>query len=99
LGDGRLHGHPSLFNGGGGHWRRWCARLFHLDQWWGRRARLLNHGGHGQPLLNLHRERLGARGLRTRLGRHAPRAMGQALQRRKAEHAGVGIPTRRRNRG
>jgi hypothetical protein len=57
---------PSLLNGGGGHW-------------WRRRARLLHCGRHGQPLLNLHRERLGARKLGTRLGGHDPHALGQAL--------------------
>jgi hypothetical protein len=95
-GGGRPHGHPSLFNGGGGHWRGRRARLHH-GLWRGRRARLLQRGGHGQPLLNLRWKRLGAQGLGTRLGRHDPRTLGQAFQGREAEHADVGIPTRRQS--
>jgi hypothetical protein len=45
--------------------------------------------------LDLHRERLGAWRLETGLGGHDPRAQGQALQGREAEHVGVGMPTRR----
>jgi hypothetical protein len=83
---GRLHGRPFLINGGGSHWR-------------GRHARLLHRGGHGQPLFSLRLERLSTRRLGVGLGRHDPRALGQALQGREAEHASVDMPTRRQNQG
>jgi hypothetical protein len=60
-------------------------------------ARLLHQSGHGQPLLDLHRERLGAQRLGTRLRGQDPRAQSQALQGSEAKHADVSIPKRRQN--
>jgi hypothetical protein len=47
----------------------------------------------------MRRERLSARRLWTGLGRHDPRALGQTLQGREAEHTDVGVPTRRQKQG
>jgi hypothetical protein len=82
LGGGRLPDRPLLDDGGG--------------RWRGRRGRL-HHGGHDQPSLDLHRERLGVRRLRTRLGGHDPHAQGQMLQGCEAEDTGVDVPARRWN--
>jgi hypothetical protein len=74
-----------------------CSSLMTAAAAGGRRGRLLHHGGHGQPSLDLHREQLNVWRLRTRLERHNPRAQGQALQGCEAEDTGVGVPMRRRN--
>jgi hypothetical protein len=44
-------------------------------------------------------QQLSARRLGTGLRRHDPRALGQALHGREAEHAGVGIPVRKQKQG
>jgi hypothetical protein len=56
-------------------------------------------GGHDQPFLNLHNQRLDVWGLGTGLGRHTARAQRHTLQGRKAEDAGVGVAAERTGQG
>jgi hypothetical protein len=79
---GRLRGRLSPLNGDGRDWR-------------GRRNQFLRRSDNRRLLLSPRRRRLGAQGLGTKLRRYHPRAQRQALQRRQAGHAGVGMRTRR----
>jgi hypothetical protein len=74
-----------------------CLTLLHDgSRDWGRRhAGCLRRGDRSRLLFSPCRQRLDARGLGTGLKSHHSSAQRQALQGRKAEHPGVGVPTRR----
>jgi hypothetical protein len=84
LGGGRLHGLPPLLDDGSGSQQGWCRWLLH-------------GGGHDQPFLDLHRQRLDIQWLGMGLRGNNMRTQHQALQRREAEDTGVDVSTRRRN--